>query len=152
MKKFAALTLLILVLVTTIVVNDKSIISVEEAPAQASKLLLEESPYSYEFYTSEESKVSNGPVVQKVKLEDSVTKESQFKHQPTPFEEASELLEIELNLPTQVLPGVEYIETEEKPFFNGTNEGKRISVVPGVVPLLISEEPPQEEQDSITVY
>ena len=57
-----------------------------------------------------------------------------------------------INLPTQVLPGVEYIESEEKPFFNGTNVGKRISVVPGVVPLLISEEPPQEEQDSITVY
>lgn len=111
---------------------------------------------SYEFYTSKESTVSNDPIVQKVKLEDSVTKEPQFKHQPTPFEGANELLEIELNLPTQVLPGVEYIEMEEKPFFNGTNEGKRISVVPGVVPgvvpLLISEEPPQEEQDSITVY
>ncbi|WP_462146590.1 hypothetical protein [Pseudoalteromonas gelatinilytica] len=151
MVKVLVLSLLTLFLVISLLTKN-----IEEEPrghvfSQSAELELSESSYSYEFYSSKLDNLSNPMIAQDVEPTDNIFQKQQFTHQPIPSQGTNKFVENEKRLPKQVLPGVEFIETEEKPFFDGTNEGKYISVVPDISPLLVREEAPLLKQSNIAL-
>lgn len=96
--------------------------------------------YSYEIYYEDVE-----PVIKKEPTQSSfqINRAEQpitYNHQPI------EGIGTDLNninhglLPTEVLPGIEFINEESKVYFSGKNEGKYISVIPGQRPLLVRDE------------
>lgn len=151
MAKVLVLSLLILFFVIGFLTKNNDAEPREQALSQPAELELPKRPYSYEFYTSKQDNLSNSLAAQSVEPTDNIAQKQQFTHQPIPLQGTNEFVEDEKGLPKQILPGVEYIETEEKPFFNGTNAGKYISVVPDISPLLVREEPSILDQSIIAV-
>lgn len=100
---------------------------------------LQSKAYSYEFfYTDTQAVIKKEPTSINFQA-NKVIEPSFFTHQPT------ENIGTDLNnineglLPTEVLPGVEYIKEDDKVYFSGKNEGKYISVIPGQKPLLVRD-------------
>lgn len=151
MAKVLVLSPLILLFVISFLAKNIEEESREQPLPKFAELELSQRSYSYEFYRSKQDDLSNPTVAQNVEPTDNIVQMQQFIHQPIPSQGTNEFVDNEKRLPKQVLPGVEYIETEEKPFFNETNVGKYISVVPDISPLLVREEPTILEQNSIAV-
>lgn len=95
--------------------------------------------YSYEFYIKEDKVTHSKPPSQKVTNKNQKVVHS-YTHQPTQFDGTDSFSKIEAQLPGEILPGFEYIPESEQPIFEGSNEGKYISVIPNHKPLLVRKE------------
>ncbi len=139
------LLLFLTVVIITYIYNDKS--KVPTAPIVSSDAVkvtnaeqVFERAYSYEFYIGEKS-ISGAPELSAITPPKQKTVvEQQFLHQPTQFEGTDKITDSVSQLPPEVLPGIEFIKSDDKLYFKEGNEGKYISVIPEQKPLLVRKE------------
>lgn len=117
------------------------VLAENKAPiTQGAQLFLENKAHSYELFHSEAiKKVAKKESSLALEHINSIKSTSEYSHQPTENVGTNNLNIDDGTLPSEVLPGVEFIEFGEKAYFTSKNEGRFISVTPNQKPMLVKD-------------
>lgn len=99
--------------------------------------------YSYEYFIIEERKFNRKPQKNNKKqlMQDQTIQVTEaFSYQPTQYEGTNSAIFRNENVPSEVIEGIEFVDSVEEPFFNQANMGVKVSVIPGQAPLFVRSE------------
>lgn len=143
MKQLLLLSLIMVISFFVYKINNPSNAEVSSASIKLdtpSKFFKE---YSYEYFIEEQAfnnKVHQENNKKPVMLKQVAQVDEIFSYQPIQNEGTNDVISRNENVPSEVVEGVEFIDSTERPFFNHANAGEKVSVIPEQTPLLVRAE------------